>query len=171
VHHFSLTDEECVGYNTDAKMYPPLRSQDHVDAVIKGIKEGIIDAFVTDHAPHIEPDKLKPFDEASVGTVGLETSFAAMNTYLVNAGHIDITTGVEKMTAGPANVIGIDRGHLSVGAVADIAIFDTDADWTVDSKKFFSKGKNSAFHGKKLTGKAVYTLVDGKLKYQNGQIV
>jgi dihydroorotase len=171
VHHFSLTDEECVGYNTDAKMYPPLRSQDHVDAIIKAIKEGVIDAFVTDHAPHIEPDKLKPFDDASVGTVGLETSFAAMNTYLVKAGHIDLTSGVEKMTAGPASVIGIDRGHLSVGAVADIAIFDTDAAWTVDSKKFFSKGKNSAFTGKNLTGKAVYTLVNGKLKYQNGQIV
>jgi dihydroorotase len=94
VHHFSLTDEECVGYNTDAKIYPPLRSRDHVDAVIKGIQEGMIDALVTDHAPHIEPDKLKPFDDAPVGTVGLETSFAAMNTYLVKAGHIDIATGV-----------------------------------------------------------------------------
>ena len=171
VQHFSLTDEECFGYNTYAKMYPPLRSQEHLDAVIKGIKDGTIDAFSTDHAPHTEPDKLKSFQDAAFGTTGLETSFAAMNTYLVKPKHIGLAQGVEKMTTGPAKIIGIDKGHLSVGADADIAIFDTTAEWTVDPKKFFSKARNSAFSGKKLTGKAVYTIVAGEVKYDHGTIV
>ncbi len=171
VQHLALTDEECMGYNTNAKMYPPLRSREHVAAVIEGVKDGTIDALTTDHAPHIEPDKIKPFDDAAFGTTGLETSFAVMNTYLVEAGHIGLPQGIEKMTAGPARIIGIDKGHLSVGADADIAIFDTKAKWTVDPKKFFSKGKNCVFSGKKLTGKAVYTIVGGRVKYDNGSIV
>jgi len=171
VQHFALTDEECLGYNTNAKMYPPLRSQEHLDAVIAGIKDGTIDAFTTDHAPHIEPDKLKAFQDAAFGTVGLETSFAVMNTYLVKPKHISLAQGIEKMTTGPANIIGVNKGHLSVGADADIAIFDPDLEWTVDEKKFFSKGRNSAFIGKKLTGKAVYTIVGGKVKYDRGTIV
>lgn len=171
VHHFSLTDEECLGYNTDAKVYPPLRSSEHIEAVIKGIEDDTIDCFTTDHAPHIEPDKLKPFQDAAFGFVGLETSFAAMNTYLVNKDHIDLAKGIKKMTVGPAQIIGIDKGHLSVGADADIAIFDVDTKWIVDQKKFFSKGKNSPFIGKELMGKAVYTIVGGKVKYDNGAIV
>jgi len=87
-----------MGYNTNAKMYPPLRSSDHVAAIIKGIKDDTIDAFTTDHAPHIEPDKLKPFQDAAFGFVGLETSFATMYTYLVKPKHIDIAKGIEKMT-------------------------------------------------------------------------
>jgi len=171
VQHFALTDEECVGYNTNAKMYPPLRSQDHVKAVIDGIKDGTIDAFTTDHAPHTEPDKLLPFQDAAMGSIGLETSFAAMNTYLVAPGHIDLSKGIEKMTSAPASIIGIDKGHLSVGADADIAIFDIKKKWTVDSKKSFSKGKNSVWNGKSLTGKAVYTIVSGAVRFEDGSIV
>jgi len=171
VQHFALTDEECLGYNTNAKMYPPLRSQEHIDAVIKGIKDDTIDAFTTDHAPHIEPDKLKPFVDAAFGFVGLETSFATMYTYLVKPKHIELPKGIAKMTVGPAKILGLDKGHLSVGADADISIFDLKKEWTVDAKKFFSKGKNSPFIGKKLTGKVVYTIVDGKIKFENGKIV
>ncbi|HTR18673.1 MAG TPA: dihydroorotase [Candidatus Paceibacterota bacterium] len=171
VQHFALTDEECMGYNTNAKMYPPLRSQEHLDAVITGIKDGTIDAFTTDHAPHIEPEKLKAFQDAAFGSVGLETSFAVMYTYLVKPKHLSLAKGIEKMTSAPARIVGLDKGHLSVGADADIAIFDTDKTWTVDEKKFFSKGKSSAFIGKKLTGKAVYTIVGGAVKYENGAIV
>lgn len=171
VHHFSLTDEECLGYNTDAKVYPPLRSSNHVGAVIKGIADDTIDCFTTDHAPHIEPDKLKPFQDAAFGFVGLETSFAAMNTYLVRNKHIDLAKGIKKMTVGPAQVIGIDKGHLSVGADADIAIFDVDRKWTVDQKKFFSKGKNSPFIGKELVGKAIHTIVGGSVRFSEGEIV
>ncbi|MEK7601414.1 MAG: dihydroorotase [Patescibacteria group bacterium] len=171
VQHFALTDKECMGYNTLAKMYPPLRSQEHIDAIIAGIKDGTVDAFTTDHAPHIEPEKLKAFQDAAFGTVGLETSFAVMNTYLVKPKHISLKQGIEKMTSSPARIIGINKGHLSKGADADIAIFDTEKEWVVDEKKFLSKGKNSAFIGKKLRGKAVYTIVGGVVKYDNGTII
>ena len=171
VQHFALTDEECLGYNTNAKMYPPLRSQEHIDAVIRGIQDDTVDCFTTDHAPHIESDKIKPFQDAAFGFVGLETSFAVIHTYLVKKNLVELTNGIEKMTVAPARIIGVDRGHLSVGADADIAIFDTEKEWVVDEKKFFSKGKNSPFIGKKLIGKALYTIVDGKVKYDNGAIV
>ncbi|MCB1557191.1 MAG: dihydroorotase [Alphaproteobacteria bacterium] len=171
VQHFALTDEECFGYNTNAKMYPPLRSRDHVNAIIAGIKDDLFDAFTTDHAPHIEPDKLAPFADAAFGSTGVETSFAVMNTYLVKAGHIPLSKGIEKMTIGPARVIRVDKGTLSEGADADIAIFDTAKEWTVDAKAGFSKGNNCIFDGKTLTGKAVCTIVDGKVKYRDGEIV
>jgi dihydroorotase len=171
VQHFALTDEECRGYNTQAKMYPPLRSRDHVDAMIEAIKDGTIDAITTDHAPHIEPDKIKPFADAARGTVGLETSFAVMNTYLVEAGHISLSEGIALMTHKPAEIIQKEKGTLAVGADADIAIFDTKTKWTVDPSKFFSKGKNSVFAGKSLVGKTVYTIVDGIVKFENGKIV
>jgi dihydroorotase len=171
VQHFALTDEECLGYNTNAKMYPPLRSKDHVDAVISGIKDGTIDVFTTDHAPHTEPDKLLPFQDAAMGSIGLETSFAAMNTYLVLKGHIELSKGIAMMSSKPADIIGINKGHLSVGADADIAIFDVKKEWTVDAKKSFSKGKNSVWNGKTLTGKALYTIVGGSVRFENGSIV
>ncbi len=171
VQHFSLTDEECFNYNTNAKMYPPLRSREHIDAVIDGIQDGTVDALTTDHAPHIEPDKLKPFQDAAFGSTGLETSFAVMNTYLAKPGHISFAEGIRKMTASPAKIIGVNKGHLSIGADADIAIFDTSKEWIVDPKKSFSKGKNCAFNGKKLTGKAIYTIVGGKIKYADEAIV
>ncbi len=171
VQHFALTDEECFGYNTNAKMYPPLRSQQHVNAVIKGIKDDTIDAFTTDHAPHIEPDKLKPFADAAFGSTGLETSFAVMNTYLVSAGHIKFTQGIQKMTQGPAEILGINKGHLSIGADADIAIFDIKKKWVVDATEGQSKGKNCVFGGKELVGKAIHTIVAGKIKLLNEKLV
>jgi len=171
VQHFALTDEECIGYNANAKMYPPLRSREHIDAIIAGIKDDTFDAFTTDHAPHIEPEKLEPFIDAAFGSTGLETSFAVMNTYLVKAGHISFSKGISKMTVEPAKIVRINKGTLGVGADADIAIFDVDAKWVVDAKKSFSKGKNCVFDGKKLTGRAVTTIVGGVVKYTKGQIV
>lgn len=168
VQHFALTDDECRGYNTNAKMYPPLRPQDHIDEVIAAIKDGTIDAITTDHAPHIEPDKLKPFVDAARGTVGLETSFAVMNTYLVEAGHLSLSEGIALMTHKPAAVIRQAKGTLAEGADADIAIFDITKKWTVDPATFQSKGKNSVFAGKELVGKAVHTVVGGKIKYSDG---
>lgn len=165
VQHFALTDEMCKGYNTNAKMYPPLRSQDHVNAIIAAIKDDTIDALTTDHAPHIEPDKLLPFQQAAFGSTGVETSFAVMNTYLVKAGHIPLSKGIEKMTIGAAKVLGLDKGHLSEGADADITIFDPNMTWTVDPLKRHSKAANSIFNGMELTGRAVQTLVAGKVKY------
>lgn len=171
VQHFALTDEECRGYNANAKMYPPLRSRDHVEAVIAAIKEGVIDAFTTDHAPHTEPEKLEPFQDAAFGSTGLETSFAVMNTYLVKTGHLSLAQGLSKMTVGPARIIRVNKGTLSIGADADIAIFDPKKEWIADSRAGFSKGRNSVFDGKKLTGKTVSTIVGGRIRYRDGQIL
>lgn len=171
VQHMALTDAECLGYNTNAKMYPPLRDEKHVKAVIKGAIDGTIDAFTTDHAPHIEPDKIKPFEFAASGFVGLETSFAVAHTYLVRGGHMALTDVIAKMTINPARILRISKGHLGIGADADIAIFDPKKEWVVDEKQFFSKGKNSPFIGKTLSGKAVTTVVGGAIKYDNGAIV
>ena len=171
VQHFALTDEACLGYNTNAKMYPPLRSQDHVEAIIEAIKDGTIDALTTDHAPHIEPDKLLPFVDAAMGSVGLETSFAVMHTYLVKPGHISLSEGIALMTHKPAAIIDSDRGSLSVGSPADISIFNTDKKWTVDRMQLQSKGKNCVFDKKELIGRAQHVIVDGEVKLHNGEVV
>lgn len=170
VQHFALTDEECFGYNTDAKMYPPLRSQEHLDAIIEAIKDGTIDALTTDHAPHIEPDKLLPFEHAAFGSVGLETSFAVVLTYLVEPGHVRLCDVVSLMTDKPAAVIKSDRGTLSIGAPADISMFNTKKDWVVDPQTFESKGKNCVFKDKTLKGKAVHVIVGGEIKLRDEQI-
>jgi dihydroorotase len=171
VQHAALTDEECRDYNTNAKMYPPLRSSDHVKEIVAAIKDGIIDALTTDHAPHIEPDKIKPFVDAARGTIGLETSFAVMNTYLVKPKHITLAQGLALMTYKPANIIRQKKGTLAIGADADIAIFDTKKEWRVDVMKFESKAKNSVFADKKLIGKAVHTIVGGKIKMKDGKVL
>jgi dihydroorotase len=172
VQHFALTDEECLGYNTNAKMYPPLRSREHLDAIIQGIKDGTFDAFTTDHAPHTEPDKLEPFQDANFGSTGLETSFAVMHTYLVKAGHIPFITGISKMSHEPAQILRLDKkGALREGMDADIALFDLKKEWTVDAAQSFSKGRNCVFHGKKLTGRAACTIVGGRVKFRDGKIV
>lgn len=172
VQHFSLSDEECFGYNTNAKMYPPLRSKDHIEAIIEGIKDDTYDAFTTDHAPHIEPDKLLPFQHAAFGSTGLETSFAVANTFLVEAGHISLSKAVSKMSVEPAKIIRVDKGTLSIGADADIAIFDLKNKWTVDAyAQSFSKSKNCIFDGKELAGKCETTIVGGRVKYHQGKIV
>ncbi len=171
VQHFALTDEMCLGYNTDAKMYPPLRSREHVEAIIAAIKDGTIDALTTDHAPHIEPEKLLPFIDAAMGSVGLETSFAVMNTYLVKAGHITLSEGVALMSHKPAAILGVNKGSLEVGADADIAIFDIEKEWVVDPKTLESKGKNCVFKNMKLRGKAVHVIVGGVIKMKEGAIL
>jgi dihydroorotase len=171
VQHFALTDEECFGYNTSAKMYPPLRSREHVEAIIEGIRDDVFDAFTTDHAPHTEPEKLVAFQDANFGSTGLETSFAVMNTYLVKAGHISFSKGISKMSFEPAKILGIPKGTLSEGADADIAVFDTGLEWTVDASKGFSKGRNCIFNGKRLTGRASCTIAGGRILYRDGRIV
>jgi dihydroorotase len=171
IQHAVLTDEECRGYNTNAKMYPPLRSEDHRKAIVEALKDGTIDAITTDHAPHIEPDKLKPFADAARGTVGLETSFAALYTYLVKPKHLTLAQGIALMTYKPARILGQKKGTLAVGSDADIAIFDIKKEWKVDPSKFQSKGKNSVFAGKRLTGKAVHTIVGGRVKMRDGRVL
>lgn len=165
-HYFSLTDRACDGFNTNAKMNPPLRDEDDVLAVIEGLADGTLDAIATDHAPHHRDEKELEFDKASNGIVGLETSLALGVTHLVKTGKLSMSQLIQKMSSNPAKIIGIDRGTLGVGKAADIVIFDVDTEFSVDMNRFASKGKNSPYHGAKLFGQVETTVCGGKIVYQ-----
>jgi dihydroorotase len=169
--YFALTDEVVRGYNTLAKMYPPIRSEEHRQAVIKAFQDDTIDCITTDHAPHRMCEKELSFVDANWGSVGLETSLALSYTYLVAAGHISLSKLIEKMSLNPAKVIGVEGGHLSVGAAADITIFDPEVKWTVNPEEFKSKGRNCLFEGMEVQGKTTCTIVGGEVKFQNGEVV
>jgi dihydroorotase len=160
-HYFHLTDEAVLGYNTRAKMNPPLRTKEDVDAIKKALKDGTLDAISTDHAPHSENEKDAEFDKAPFGIIGLETSLA-LSLSLVDEKVLTLTQLVRKMSQAPAEIIGVDRGHLSQGAVADVTIFDPALEWTVEKDKIESKSKNSPFLGWKMKGRATDVLVAGK---------
>lgn len=165
-HYFSLTDHACDGFNSNAKMNPPLRDEDDVLAVIEGLADGTLDAIATDHAPHHRDEKELEFDKASNGIVGLETSLALGVTHLVKTGKLSMSQLIQKMSSNPAKIIGIDRGALGVGKAADIVIFDVDTEFSVDVNRFASKGKNSPYHGAKLFGRVETTVCGGKIVYQ-----
>jgi len=161
-HYFTLTDEAVRGYNTMAKMNPPLRTAADVAAIKQGLKDGTIDVIVTDHAPHSMDEKAGEFDYAPFGIVGLETSLGLTLT-LVSEGVLSLSEAIGKLSAKPAAVLKIDKGTLALGSDADITIIDPDLTWTVDSTQFKSRSRNTPFNGWKLKGKAVQTIVGGKL--------
>ena len=163
-HYFAATDDEILNYNTNAKINPPLRTQDDVDAIIEGLQDGTIDAIATDHAPHHTDEKNREFPLAPFGTSGFETAFSLAYTYLVEPDHIDMVQLSKLMSANPARILGIGCGQLKEGACADITVVDPEASYTVDSNKFVSKGKNSLFHGWKVQGKVCNVIVDGRIK-------
>jgi dihydroorotase len=165
-HYFSLTDDACIGYNTHAKVNPPLRTQRDVEAVIQGLKDGTIDIIATDHAPHHSDEKNVEFNIAANGISGFETAFPLAVTYLVKPGHLSIDKVVEKMSLIPSKILGLNKGTLKVGQDADITIVDLDKEFTVDVTQFKSKGKNSPFNGFRLQGEVVYTLVGGRIVNQ-----
>lgn len=165
-HYFTLTDKACDGFNTNAKMNPPLRDDEDVKAVIEGLKDGTLDAIATDHAPHHRDEKDVEFDQAYNGIVGLETSLALGVTYLVKTGKLTMSELIERMSLNPSRIIGIDRGTLSEGAKADVIIFDNDNKFKVDVSKFESKGKNSPYDGYELYGRVETTITSGKIVYQ-----
>ncbi|MEE9543257.1 MAG: dihydroorotase [Thermodesulfobacteriota bacterium] len=164
-HHLVLDDSSVEGYDTDAKMSPPLRSTDDVKALIKGLKDGTIDAVATDHAPHSTIEKDIEFDAAANGIVGLETALGLV-LELVNGGRIDLIDALERMTSGPARVMGLDKGSLKVGGSADIAIIDLNSEWTVDPAKFMSRSKNTPFKGRALKGQVMKTILEGKVVFE-----
>ncbi len=168
-HYFHLTDEAVLHYNTFAKMNPPLRSSDDVAAIKRSLKDGTLDVISTDHAPHSENEKNAEFDQAPFGIIGLETSLA-LSLKLVEEKVLSLTELVRKMSLNPAQILKIDRGHLSVGAAADITIFDPEAEWTVEKEKLESKSKNSPFLGWKLKGKATDVFCEGKQVLKDGKI-
>lgn len=167
----SLTEEDCLGYNTLAKMYPPLRTASDVAAVIEGIKSGVISVIATDHAPHTQFEKLQPFRLAAKGTVGLETSFAVSNTYLVKTQKLPLIKLIEAMTVSPARIVNIAKGTLGKGADADVAIIDPDKKWTVDIETMQTKGRNSVFNGMELTGKIKHVFVGGVQKLSGEKLL
>jgi len=170
-HHFTLTEEAVRGYNTDAKMNPPLRSRKDLEAVWLGLKDGTIDAIATDHAPHSVIEKDLEFDNAANGIIGLET-LLPLTLKLVDEGLLSLGEAVDKLTAGPAAIIGVEGGTLERGKAADITIFDPDHEYRIDKKLMKSKSKNTPFHGWTVKGKVRYTIVDGIVVYEgdlNGQ--
>lgn len=165
-HHFILTDEDIPGDDSDYKMNPPLRRQEDVDALKEALCTGIIDVIATDHAPHSQEEKKKSFMEAPFGIVGLETALALTYTELVKAGYLTLGKMVEKLSVNPAKILGIDRGCLDIGKIADLIIVDLDDEYLIDKETFISKGKNTPFHGRKVTGRVIETLVGGKTVYR-----
>lgn len=167
-HHFTLTDEAVRSFDTSTKMNPPLRSQEDVDAVKEGIRDGTIDCIVTDHAPHTREDKEAGFDQAPFGIIGLETSLGLTIAELVSPGIISLTQMVEKMSAAPARVIGlINKGEIAEGKDADITIIDPDKEWIFTENDIASKSRNTPFIGRKLKGTVEYTIFGGKIVYKS----
>lgn len=164
-HYFSLTDSAIDGFNTNAKMNPPLRQQEDIEAIIEGLIDGTIDCIATDHAPHTQTEKRVEFVMAPFGVIGLETSLALTITHLVKPGHISIEHAVNLLSWGGAQVCNLNAGQLQVGGSADITVFNPDENWTVTSDSFASKSCNSPFIGKILQGKVLYTLCGGRIVY------
>lgn len=170
-HYFTLTEEAVAEYNTNAKVNPPLKSREDVRAVIRGLKDGTIDAIATDHAPHNIEEKNVEFNLAAFGMVGLETALALVITRLVDTKALTLKEAIEKLTVAPAKILNLNKGTLRVGADADIIIVDPKAEWTVDASQFASKSKNTPFHGWKLKGKVLYTIVGGKVIVKDGKLL
>ena len=165
-HHFTMSDDEITEDNGRFKMNPPLRNTADVDALKEGLKTGIMEVISTDHAPHGKEEKDQSMLKAPFGIVGLETSFALSYTELVDKGVLTLSQLVEKMSVNPAKVLGIDKGNLAPGKAADIVIADITKEYEIDSSKFVSKGKNTPFDGKKVKGRVITTIVDGKIVYK-----
>ena len=162
-HHLSLTEEAVEGYDTNAKMNPPLRTQADVEALQQAVKDGTIDVIATDHAPHHYDEKEREFADAPNGIVGLETALAVNLTWLVHGGIIGLPLLVERMSCAPARLFKLPGGTLRRGALGDVTVFDPDAQWTVDPARFESKGRNTPYAGRTLRGLVDLTLVDGRV--------
>jgi dihydroorotase len=170
VHHLTLTDEACQTYDTATRVSPPLRSMEHVEALRKGLKDGTIDIIVTDHAPHAAEEKDVEFRKAPCGFCGLETSIGVVLTELYQKKLFTISEIIAKMSSEPAHIFSLKGGNLKVGAPADVTIIDLNKEWTVDKTKFYTLGKATPYEGKKCKGKAVATIVAGKIVMRDGVV-
>jgi dihydroorotase len=168
-HHFTLTHERCEGYDTNAKMSPPLREPEDRDAIREALRDGTIDAICTDHAPHHYDAKEREFDDAPNGIIGLETALGLAITELVEKGLLSLPELVNRMSTMPARIFNLPGGTLAPGAPADVLVADPKASWTVNPAEFFSKSRNTPFSGLRLTGRAETTIVRGQVVYQRTQ--
>ena len=165
-HHLTLTEDAVVGYNTNAKMNPPLRTAADVEALCAAVADGTIDVIATDHAPHHYDEKEREFADAPNGIVGLETALGVLLTSLVHEGVISFEMLIERMACAPARVFGLPGGKLERGAPADVTVIDPDREWVVDPGRFLSKGRNSPYSGMSLRGRALCTIVGGQIVYR-----
>lgn len=171
-HHLTLTEERVIGYDTNAKVNPPLRTKRDIQALIQGLRENVIDIIATDHAPHTEAEKRCEFALAPFGISGFETALGSLMS-LVHGGQLTLATLIFKLTCEPAKIIGDKYGKLgtlATGAPADVTIFDPDWEWVVDTGAFASKGKNTPLAGSTLNGKVMATISEGKLVYKDDSI-
>lgn len=166
-HHFSMCSDDITGNDSNFKMNPPLRTREDMEALIKGLSEDVMDVISTDHAPHSEEEKAKDLEHAPFGIVGLETSVALTITNLVKKGHITPLQMAAKMSYNPARVLGINKGTLDEGAIADVTIINPDKEYEIDTKNFASKGKNTPFNGCKVFGEVEYTILNGEIVYSS----
>ena len=165
-HHLVLTDEAIRSLDANLKMNPPLRSAEDRAALIEALKDGSIECIATDHAPHALHEKDVPFEAAPFGVTGLETAFAVLNTHLVRPGVLTLATVIERMTAGPARVFGLDRPRVAVGARANLALLDLELEWEVDAQSFRSRSRNSWLLGEQLTGAVAMTIAGGAVAFE-----
>lgn len=168
-HHFTLTDAALAGYQTHAKMAPPLRRERDVAAILEAMADGTLDAIATDHAPHGSLVKDVEFEAAANGVVGLETALPLL-LERVRDGSLKLERAVELLTHGPAAAFGLPVGHLGVGAPADVTVVDPKAEWVVRAEEFFSKSRNTPFEGRPMQGRVTHTLVGGRVVFREGRI-
>lgn len=168
-HYFILSDNDIPEDDANYKMNPPLRSPEDVEAIKEALKNDVLDVIATDHAPHSKEEKEQSMLRAPFGIVGLETAFSLTWSELVKTGILTFKQLVEKMSLNPAKILGIDRGCIGEGYIADIAIIDPEAEFDIDKYKFLSKGTNTPFHKRKVHGRVLYTIVSGEVKYQYRQ--
>ena len=162
-HHFALTDEAIQGYDSNYKMKPPLRSKRDIDAAIEGLVDGTIDCIATDHAPHTGHIKMQEFERCPFGVTGLETALGLALRTLYHASKVDLTHLVRLLTSAPSDCLGLERGRLRAGGLADVTIFSTEREWTYDVAATFSRSKNSPFRGEAFRGGPVATIVAGRV--------
>jgi dihydroorotase len=164
-HHFTLTHEACEGYNTNAKMNPPLREPEDREAIRQALRDGTIDVICTDHAPHHYDAKEREFDDAPNGIIGLETALGLAVSELVESGLLSLPELVNRMSVMPARIFGLQGGSLAPGSPADVVVFDPSAEWTVRPEEFYSRSRNTPFAGRRLRGRAAATIVRGQVVF------
>ena len=165
--YFTITEDEILNKGALARVNPPLRTEKDMKGILAGLKDGTIDVIATDHAPHSVEEKSREVSKALSGMVGLETSLALTLTQLYHTGKMELPDIIRRMTSNPASILHLQKGRLSQGSDGDITIFDPDEEWVVDPEQFASKGRNTPFAGKTLKGKVKYTIVAGKVIYQD----
>jgi dihydroorotase len=166
-HHLALTDADLQSYDPNFKVSPPLRSQKHIDSLIAGLKDGTIGIISSDHEPYASEEKDLELDQTPFGIVGLETLLPICIETLIEPGHLTWPQLISKLTTGPAELLGIQKGTLKSGADADVTLIDPNVEWTVDANLFRSKSRNTPFHGRRVKGRAHTVFVNGQVKYSS----